>query len=523
MKATPVFWAILLIITIVFLVSPVTATKPVASYISNVTSGSVPFSVQFLDSSLNSPTSWTWLFGDGGTSTNQNPTHTYTTSGDYTVTLISTNADGSDTLTKTEYITATKAEAIPTVSFVANITTGNIPLAVQFLDSSTNNPIAWAWSFGDGGTSTIQNPVHIYTSSGYYTVTLTATNSAGSDTKSQPGYITATDVTDAPDPLFKATTTSGNAPLNVQFVDASDNSPTSWVWSFGDGSTSTLQNPSHTYTTAGSYTVTLTAINAAGGNTVSQTGYITVTAVVPVSSFTANVTSGVKPLTVQFTDTSENAPTGWYWKFGDGGTSTSQNPVYTYNTAGTYAVSLGTSNTAGSNTTTVSGYITVTSAAITPVASFTSDVREGNVPLTVQFTDTSTHAPTSWKWSFGDGVQSTIDNPSHTYSKDGTYTVTLTVSNAAGSNTTAIGQYISAYPSGSSAGTTTPEVTDSSNTVPTQESTVTETTAPSSAENGGSGWILPLVGVVVLVLVIIALVLHSGRSGGRRRSGGRDL
>ena len=103
----------------------------------------------------------------------------------------------------------------------------------------------------------------------------------------------------------------------------------------------------------GTYTVTLTAINSAGSNTVSQTGYITVRAAVPVSSFTANVTSGVKPLTVQFTDTSTNAPTGWYWTFGDGGVSTNQNPVYTFSSGGTYAVSLGVSNTAGSNTTTM--------------------------------------------------------------------------------------------------------------------------------------------------------------------------
>ena len=95
--------------------------------------------------------------------------------------------------------------------------------------------------------------------------------------------------------LFKSTVTSGYEPLTVQFVDASTNSPNSWVWSFGDGSTSTLQNPSHTYTSAGTYAVTLTATNAMGSNTVTQPGYITVNAAVPVSSFTANVTSGANP------------------------------------------------------------------------------------------------------------------------------------------------------------------------------------------------------------------------------------
>jgi len=270
MKTTPVFLGFLVLITMVFLVSPVSADKPVASYISNVSSGSIPLSVQFMDSSFNSPTSWTWLFGDSGTSTSQNPAHTYTTAGTYTVTLIATNSAGSDTLTKAGYITATKAVSVPAVSFIANVTTGSVPFSVQFLDSSTNSPTAWVWSFGDGGASTLQNPVHTYTTEGTYTVTLTATNSAGSNTSSQTGYITANMVIDTPEPLFKSTVTSGYAPLNVQFVDASSNSPTAWVWSFGDGSTSTLQNPAHTYTTAGSYTVTLTATNSAGSNTVSR-------------------------------------------------------------------------------------------------------------------------------------------------------------------------------------------------------------------------------------------------------------
>ena len=529
MKTTPVFLGFLVLITMIFLVSPVSADKPVASYISNVSSGSIPLSVQFMDSSFNSPTSWTWLFGDSGTSTSQNPAHTYTTAGTYTVTLIATNSAGSDTLTKAGYITATKAVSVPAIFFIANVTTGSVPFSVQFLDSSTNSPTAWVWSFGDGGTSTLSNPVHTYALEGTYTVTLTATNSAGSNTSSQTGYITANKVTDSPEPLFKSTVTSGYAPLNVQFVDASSNSPTAWVWSFGDGGTSTLQNPAHTYTTAGSYTVTLTATNPAGSNTVSRTGYITIEAAIPVSSFTANVTSGVKPLAVQFTDTSTNAPTGWYWSFGDGGTSTLQNPVYTFNSVGTYAVSLGTLNSAGSNTTTMSGYITVTNVAPSPVASFTSDRQSGSAPLTVQFTDTSTNSPTGWQWSFGDGIQNTEQNPSHTYMKSGTYTVSLMTVNTGGYTTTTQPGYITvSVPVATATLTpvsTTISPTQNTATVqPTETQTAAETIAPPGSE-GLPSWILPLIGVVILVLVISALVLHAGgRSRGKkRRSRGRDL
>ncbi|MGA9029817.1 MAG: PKD domain-containing protein, partial [Methanoregula sp.] len=389
MKEKTAIWLFLILISGIFLISPVLGAIPVASFISNASSGNVPLTVQFMDSSLNTPTSWTWLFGDGGISSLQNPAHIYTTPGTYTVTLIASNSAGSNTATYQGYITATKAASVPIVSFVTNVTSGSPPLSVQFLDTSTNSPSSWVWSFGDGGTSASPNPVHTYTTQGSYAVTLTATNSAGSNTSSVSNFITINQVTVVPMALFKTTVTSGYEPLTVQFVDSSTNSPNSWVWSFGDGGTSTLQNPAHTYAAAGSYTVTLTVSNAMGSNTVSQPGYITVNAAIPVASFIANVTSGINPLGVQFTDTSNNTPTGWYWTFGDGGTSTLQNPTHTFTSVGSYAISLGATNTAGSNTTTMPAFITVSNAASPPSSSFISDIQSGKAPLTVQFQDTS--------------------------------------------------------------------------------------------------------------------------------------
>ncbi len=378
MKTKSVVWLFLILVSGAILISPVLGAVPEASFISNTSSGTVPLTVQFVDSSLNTPTSWTWLFGDGGISTSQNPTHTYTTAGAYTVTLIATNSAGSNTVTESGYISVTKATSVPVVSFMANITSGIVPLSVQFLDSSTNSPSSWVWSFGDGGTSTSPEPIHTYTTQGLYTVTLTATNSAGSNTTSLNNYITATQVTMIPTALFKSTVTSGYEPLTVQFVDASTNSPISWVWSFGDGATSTLQDPVHTYTAAGNYAVTLTASNDMGSNTITQPGYITVNAAIPLASFTSNVTSGSNPLSVQFTDTSNNTPTGWYWTFGDGDTANSQNPVHTFTGVGSYVVSLGVSNSAGSNITTMPAYITVTNAQSPPVSSFQLRYSIGN-------------------------------------------------------------------------------------------------------------------------------------------------
>jgi PKD repeat protein len=150
---------------------------------------------------------------------------------------------------------------------------------------------------------------------------------------------------------FTKSTGAGDVPFNVTFTDTSTNTPTSWLWDFGDGATSTAQNPVHTYSVAGSYNVTLTATNTAGSNTsAAQVVVASVPVIVPVASFTKSTGAGDVPFNVTFTDTSTNTPTSWLWDFGDGGTSTAQNPVHTYSVAGSYNVTLTATNTAGSNT-----------------------------------------------------------------------------------------------------------------------------------------------------------------------------
>ena len=166
------------------------STTPVAEFYATPTSGTATLTVNFTDLSTNTPTNWSWTFGDGGTSPDQNPTYVYNTPGVYTVQLTATNSAGSDDEIKTDYITVTVAVLTPVAEFSANTTSGEAPLSVIFTDQSTNTPTSWSWTFGDGGTSTSQNPTYVYNTPDVYTVSLTASNSAGSDTETKTDYIT---------------------------------------------------------------------------------------------------------------------------------------------------------------------------------------------------------------------------------------------------------------------------------------------------------------------------------------------
>jgi PKD repeat protein/polygalacturonase len=153
----------------------------------------------------------------------------------------------------------------------------------------------------------------------------------------------------APVANFSASPLSGAVPLSVSFTDIPSNSPTAWYWTFGDGGTSVSENPGHTYTTPGTYTVTLIASDSAGSSTDTCVNCITVLQTPPVAGFLANPTSGAAPLSVSFTDIPSNSPTAWYWTFGDGGTSTTESPMYTYLNPGSYTPTLIASNAGGAS------------------------------------------------------------------------------------------------------------------------------------------------------------------------------
>ena len=322
--------------------------------------------------------------------------------------------------------------AVP--NFTAAPTYGTVPLTVQFTDTSLNNPDQYGWNFGDGtvlvglaGTEA-QNPLHTYNEVGTYNVTLTVINEGNApdgDFIRKDYYIV---VVRTPVANFTADRTTGNAPLLVQFTDTSDGEPISWLWNFGDGSISREQNPYHLYTKPGVYTVSLAVSNRAGRDSITKTDLITVKALVE-ADFTANRTSGISPMSVQFTDLSTGSPDSWSWAFGDGTTSIEQDPQHTYETPGVYNVRLTVSNSGNgaTDTKTVNEYIVVREGMMASFT-YTTSNPENLAPLTVAFTDTSHGTYDRVVWNFGDKFISTEQNPIHTYTAPGNYTVILTIS-----------------------------------------------------------------------------------------------
>lgn len=397
---------------------------PVANFTADPTEGCTPLVVYFDDQSLNNPTSWTWSFPGGtpSSSTLQNPVVTYNTAGNFNVTLTVSNAQGSNAITKTNFITVLPD---PIADFDYSINLNEVDFTNLSLHADS-----YLWNFGDGNTSTLTNPLHVYDEDGIYTVTLTAFNDCGADT-----YTITIEILTPPTAFFDSDIVAGCEPFSVQFINLSSNNAESFEWSFPGGipSTSTDFEPTVMYQTPGVYPVSLTAINEAGEDTYSVNGYITVHAE-PSAEFTYSTTG----LTVTFNAANSQGDT-FFWTFGDGQTSAVQNPVHTYAASGTYTVTLTVNNSCGAN----SVQTTLTVLGL-PVAGITANVQSGCPPLVVQFQSTSSGNPTAYAWVFEGGAPatSTLANPLVTYATPGTFDVQLTVTNNVGLDTLILVDYI---------------------------------------------------------------------------------
>jgi uncharacterized delta-60 repeat protein len=220
------------------------------------------------------------------------------------------------------------------------------PLRVEFTDLSTGVIDTYYWEFGDGHVSTMQSPKHDYHLPGDYTVTLTVTGPGGADFRSKINYIHVDEAPPVADLMAHPTRVARNA--DVHFTDLSIGTVADYYWEFGDGNTSTEQHPIHSYLAAGLYTVRLTVSAPAGSDMKERIDYIDVSSG-PVAEFAVNPTSGTRPVDVQFTDQSTGVVTDYLWEFGDGYTSTEQNPSYQYTGNGDYTVRLTVTGPNGSD------------------------------------------------------------------------------------------------------------------------------------------------------------------------------
>ena len=402
------------------------AQGPVSNFSATPTSGCGPLHVQFTDQSTNSPLFWNWDFGDGQSSTAQNPLNVYTNPGTYTVTLTTRNRDGANTKTLTGLITV---YAYPSANFTSNLTVACAPSSVQFINTSSGVISSYEWDLGDGTQSTQPNPLHTYTQTGYYNISLTVSNAGGcSNISSQLRYLRVIDGIQ-PNFTFDQTSASCSPPYIVNFINQTAGPGTlTYNWSLGTGAApagSTDINPTNiTYPGNGNYTVSLQVQSSLGCSQTFQKN-------IPFNGGNATFTApGAVCINtpVTFTNTSTPTPLSSAWNFGDGTTGSGQNPSKTYTALGTFSIKVVNKNAACSDS------LTKTISVVNPpTPNFSAPVTTGcQAPLTVNFQDNSTGSPNKWLWNFGDGHTDTVQNPTHTYTDTGSFNVTLTASSASG-------------------------------------------------------------------------------------------
>jgi PKD repeat protein len=396
---------------------------------------SVGETVRFTDTSSGLPAQWNWTFGDGSTGSGPEVDKAWDTEGTYEVTLLISNELGETSDTSVE-ITVVAADLLraPGAQFTLDSSTAEVGQVITFQNQSTGEPDSLIWDFGDGTQDAGDVVEHSYASPGTFVVTLTATNAAGSDVQDREVIIV--DAVQPPEAVIgSAGLRSISTGFTLTLTSESTNSPTRLTWDFDDGTTDSGVEVRHSWTRPGTYRVRLTAENSAGSSTTFTDVVVSNPVVVPVARFDQSSLDGFVGEPITFGDISLNNPSRVSWEFGDGTTASEANVSKTWDTSGTYSVTLTASNDAGSDTVTKTVTI-LPPPPDPPVAAFRASAAIVPVNSVVNFADQSTNDPSEWSWDFGDGSTSSAKNPPHAFSAPGTYTVSLTVSNVSGSNTT---------------------------------------------------------------------------------------
>jgi gliding motility-associated-like protein len=380
----------------------------------------LPVTANFTNTTTGPPIlSWLWDYGDGSPTENLfAPSHSYASAGSYIVKLAATSSAGcSDTLKLPINISAN-----------GNLTDFTYPdtvclnTPVNFQNISSPIPISSIWDYGDGSpVDNLRNGLHTYTVTGTYPVQLTNTFPGCN------GFISKNIVVvNPPTTSFTGTNIfSCKPPLTSTFTNTSVGA-TSWLWDFGDGTTSNLQNPPpHNYLTYGNFSVSLTT-SAVGG--CSSNKVITVNINKPTVIINGMPANGCAPYTITPTAsaTAVDGVASYSWIFGNGNTSTAQNPPPQTYGPGVYKIYC-TITTTGGCQATDSGI--VKAGSVKPTAAFTFVPPTACVNQAINFTDGSSAGTDQWFWDFGDGNTATTQNPIYAYLKPGTFNVKLTAYN----------------------------------------------------------------------------------------------
>lgn len=401
--------------------------KPQVAFFANTRVGCAPATIQFQDSSVSAAGTqniiWNWDFGDGTIASGQGQSHMYKTPGNYTVNLSVTSDKGcSSSSTVQDYITIAKSVK-PQFSNTQQIVC-TPPVAIKFTNTTTaSETLSYTWDFGNGKTSTKQNPVAVYDAAGSFPVKLIVRGSFGcSDSVTVLNAVNITQI----NTNFHIPLVCTNA--GVVFTDSSSAPAASHLWKFSDGTTDMAPGAAKFFIKPGTYTVTL--INNYGTCTDSVTKKLRITTT-PTTAFVSSASVSCQaPVTVTFSNNTKSA-TSYQWDFGDGTVSNKASPVHTYGNAGNYNVTLIAANAGGCSDTVVKPALVVIQS---PVVRFKKLPEAGCLPYTTQFFDSVIAADKviSYKWDLGDGFTSTAAAPIHTYNKSGSYPVTLIVKTASG-------------------------------------------------------------------------------------------
>lgn len=402
--------------------------KPTVDFVASSVTGCYPLPVQFTDLTVannGTLTHWQWDFGDGTTSTDQHPTHTYNSSGNFNVSLQVRNSSGCvAAISKTAYVQINTGVL---ASFTnANTSTCSAPASISFNNTSTGTgSLTYKWLFGDGETSIESNPTHTYQTVGVYTVSLIVYNGNGcTDTIVKPNAI-------ALGTVLAGFTSNDSvcAGTNINFTNRSTPTPASVFWNFGNGQTSTALNPVYAYPTGGTYQVKMVANFGACNDSVTKS--ITVFSKPNVRFVADDSTNCTTPFTVNFTNQTVGG-TSYLWKFGDNTTSTDENPSHVFTAFRAYTVTLLVTNANGCVDSLVkTNYIRIRK----PVISFNTILPDSScAPFTKTFRGfvTGFEQPVTWAWNFGDGNTSNLAQPTNTYTVAGVYPVTLVITTASG-------------------------------------------------------------------------------------------